>query len=113
MICAGASIEDAIAGLHLIARQIPIRYPDIRFIIPHFGGPLAMLLERLDGQMPKEGLAEPPSRTARRFFYDTVGWGSKGALIAAVASYGESQLVPRLHDFDRFKRRRPGHRILI
>jgi len=93
-ICAGASFEDAIAGMHLIARQIPLRYPDIRFIIPHFGGPLAMLLERLDGQMPKGGFAELPSITARRFYYDIVGWGSRGALLSAVESYGATQLVP-------------------
>jgi hypothetical protein len=52
-----------------------------------------MLLERLDGQMPKAGLTERPSQTARRMYYDTVGWGSRAALLAATTAYGESQLV--------------------
>jgi hypothetical protein len=93
-VCAGASMEDAVAAMHLIRRQIPLRYPNIRFIVPHFGGLLPMLLNRLDGQMPQEDFAEAPSATARRFFYDTVGWGSKAALIAAVEAFGSSQLVP-------------------
>jgi predicted TIM-barrel fold metal-dependent hydrolase len=93
-VCAGASMEDAVAAMHLIARQIPMRYPNIRFIVPHFGGILPMLLNRLDGQMPQQGFAEKPSVTARRFFYDTVGWGSKAALIAAVEAFGDTQLVP-------------------
>jgi 6-methylsalicylate decarboxylase len=92
-VCAGASMEDAVTAMHLIGKQIPIRYPDIKFIVPHFGGPLAMLTNRLDGQMPQQGFAEKPSLTARRLFYDTVGWGSKGALLAAIESYGPSQLV--------------------
>jgi predicted TIM-barrel fold metal-dependent hydrolase len=92
--CAGASIEDSIAAMHLIRRQIPGKYPNVRFIVPHFGGILPMLLNRLDGQMPQQGFGEPPSLTARRFFYDTVGWGSRAALKAALEAFGASQLVP-------------------
>ncbi|MFI5317222.1 MAG: amidohydrolase family protein [Myxococcota bacterium] len=93
-VCAGASFEDTVAALHLIARQVPRRFPKLRFIVPHFGGLLPTLLARLDGQMPQDDFAEPPSATARRFFYDTVGWGSKPALLAAVAAFGAGQLVP-------------------
>jgi aminocarboxymuconate-semialdehyde decarboxylase len=93
-VCAGASMEDAVAAMHIIARDHPARYPDLRFIVPHFGGILPMLLERLDGQMPRAGLAAPPSETARKFFYDTVGWGSKAALLAAVTAFGAAQLAP-------------------
>jgi predicted TIM-barrel fold metal-dependent hydrolase len=93
-VCAGASMEDAVAAMHLIARDHPARYPRLRFIVPHFGGIMPMLLERLDGQMPRDGLSRLPSETARGFFYDTVGWGSKAALIAAVTAFGAGQLVP-------------------
>jgi len=93
-VCAGASMEDAVVAMHLIVEQIPIRYPNIRFIVPHFGGLLPMLLNRLDGQMSSAGFAERPSVTARRFFYDTVGWGSKAALLAAVTAFGPDQLLP-------------------
>jgi predicted TIM-barrel fold metal-dependent hydrolase len=93
-VCAGASMEDSMAALHLIARQVPQRFPSIRFIVPHFGGILPMLLNRLDGQMPRAPDAEAPSEVARKFFYDTVGWGSKAALIAAVEAFGDKQIVP-------------------
>lgn len=92
-VCAGASIEDALVALHLIAARIPERFPRVRFIVPHFGGLLPMLLPRLDGQMPQRGLTEKPSVTARRLFYDTVGWGSRAALLAAVEAFGAGQLV--------------------
>ncbi|MDH4147868.1 MAG: amidohydrolase, partial [Acidimicrobiia bacterium] len=58
----GTSIEDAVITLHLIAKRIPARFPDITFVIPHFGGPIPMLLPRLDNQYPwaARDLPEPP-----------------------------------------------------
>ena len=46
--------------LHMIAKQIPYRYPNIKFIVPHLGGPIPMLINRLDqqGQRPR-GHPEP------------------------------------------------------
>ena len=93
-VCAGASMEDAVAAMHLITADHPARYPDLRFIVPHFGGILPMLLQRLDGQMPRTGLSQAPSEAARKFFYDTVGWGSKAALLAAVTAFGADRLTP-------------------
>ena len=93
-VCCGASMEDSVAALHLIAHRIPQRFPSVRFVIPHLGGILPMILNRLDGQMPRAPGSEPPSEIARRFFYDTVGWGSKAALIAAVEAFGDRQIVP-------------------
>lgn len=93
-VCAGAAIEDTIAALHLIARQVPQRFPSIRFLVPHLGGMLPLLLNRLDGQMPRSPEAEAPSDVARRFFYDTVGWGSTAALRAAVEAFGDNRIVP-------------------
>lgn len=92
-VCAGASFEDSVAAMHLIAAGIPGRYPDVKFIVPHFGGILPMLLDRLDGQMPQTELVEKPGTTARRFYYDTVGWGSRAALLAAVEAFGAAQIV--------------------
>jgi predicted TIM-barrel fold metal-dependent hydrolase len=92
-VCAGASLEDSLAAMHLIAAGIPGRYPGIEFIVPHFGGIMPMLLNRLDGQMPQADLVEKPSVTARRFHYDTVGWGSRAALLAAVEAFGAGQIV--------------------
>jgi predicted TIM-barrel fold metal-dependent hydrolase len=92
----GTSLEDTTVALHLIAKKIPSQYPNITFIVPHLGGPIAMLLERLDNQfsMASRELPEPPSVTARRFFYDTVGHGSHAALLCAWKAFGAEHVIP-------------------
>jgi predicted TIM-barrel fold metal-dependent hydrolase len=91
----GASLEDSAIVLHLIARQVPARYPRIKYVIPHLGGIISMQLQRLDNQVPRQypDLPEPPSATARRFHYDTVGHGSPAALLCAWKAFGADQLV--------------------
>ena len=91
---AGTSMEDATIVLHLILKQIPVRYPNIKIVISHLGGLIPMLLQRLDHQMPSAGLSEPPSVTARRLYYDTVGHGSRAALLCAWKAFGAEHLVP-------------------
>ena len=92
----GTSIEDTLAVVHMIVRRIPQRYPNIRVIVPHLGGMLAMLLERLDNQLPKvhSDLVEKPSATARRFWYDIVSHGSANALRCACTAFGAQRLLP-------------------
>ena len=92
----GTSMEDTAIALHLIAKKIPSQFPDITFVIPHLGGPIAMLLQRLDNQysMKAHDLPEPPSVTARRFYYDTVGHGSHAALTCAAMAYGADHVLP-------------------
>lgn len=94
--CIGTSIEDTLAVVHMIVRRIPHRYPNIRVIVPHLGGMLAMLLERLDNQLPKvhSDLAEQPSATARRFWYDIVSHGSASALQCACTAFSAQRLLP-------------------
>ena len=93
---AGASMEDTVLVLHLIARQIPVRYPDIKYIVPHFGGMIPTLLNRLDNQAPANhpNLKERPSTTAARLYYDTVGHGSLPALCSAHQAFGAEHLLP-------------------
>src|SRR5205823_13831378 len=81
----GASLEDAAIVLHLIARHVPERFPNIKYVVPHLGGIIPMLLQRLDNQAPQKhpNLPERPSATARRFYYDIVGHGSQAALLCA------------------------------
>ena len=91
---AGASLEDTALVLHLIKRNIPARYPNIRIIIPHLGGMIPMQLARLDGQANTPDLLSPPSAMARSLYYDTVGWGSQAALRCACEAFGADHLVP-------------------
>ena len=92
----GTSLEDAVIGLHLIAKKIPSQFPDITYVIPHLGGPIPMLLPRLNNQfsMRARDLPEPPMDTARRFYYDTVGHGSAAALTCAVMAFGADHVLP-------------------
>lgn len=91
----GASVEDAMVAAHLIVNQIPKRYPKVRIIIPHLGGNICMLMNRLDSQrklyMPSD--AEEPSVTAKRFWYDTVSHAYPPALRVAWTSYGVDKMV--------------------
>jgi predicted TIM-barrel fold metal-dependent hydrolase len=91
----GASLEDSAIVLHLIARRVPERFPAIRYVVPHLGGIIPMLLQRLDNQVPRQhpDLPERPSATARRFYYDTVGHGSQAALLCAWKAFGADHLV--------------------
>src|SRR5262244_116837 len=91
----GASLEDSAIVLHLIARRVPARYPHIKYVVPHLGGIIPMLLQRLDNQVPSQypDLPERPSVTARRFYYDTVGHGSQAALLCAWKAFGADHLV--------------------
>jgi 6-methylsalicylate decarboxylase len=91
----GASLEDAAIVLHLIARRIPERFPNITYVVPHLGGIIPMLLQRLDNQAPQKhpNLPERPSVTARRFYYDIVGHGSHAAVLCAWKAFGADHLV--------------------
>ena len=91
----GAPFEDTMFVMHLIERQIPIRYPKIKIIVPHFGGVMPMVLPRIDQHemLFLKDAAEPASATARRLWYDTVGHGSIAALRCAHAAFGADHLV--------------------
>jgi predicted TIM-barrel fold metal-dependent hydrolase len=106
---AGASIEDSIMVLHLIVRALPFRFPNVKYVIPHFGGLIPMQLQRLDNQLPAQhaNLPEKPSETARRLYYDTVGHGSQAALHCAWQAFGPRHLVtgsdyPFLMDYESY-----------
>ena len=91
----GATIEDTALTAHLIAKGIPSRYPRIRIIVPHLGGEISMLLQRLDNQkgmfLPAD--AEKPSVTAKRFWYDTVSHAYVPALRCACDAFGADRIV--------------------
>ena len=57
------------------------------------------------GQSGHPNLAEAPSVTAKKFYYDTVCYGSKAAFICALEAFGADHLVtgsdyPVLQDYE-------------
>ncbi|MBA8903078.1 amidohydrolase family protein [Phyllobacterium sp. P30BS-XVII] len=91
----GAPVEDTVAAMQLILKGIPKRYPDMKILIPHFGGLLPMVLERVDQHVVWEAPDKPerPSLAAQRMWYDTVGHDHVPALRAAIDSFGVDRLV--------------------
>jgi 6-methylsalicylate decarboxylase len=91
----GATIEDTVVVAHLIAKAIPARYPRVRIIVPHLGGEISMLLQRLDNQkgMYLPAGAEQPSVTAKRFWYDTVSHAYVPALRCACEAFGADRMM--------------------
>jgi aminocarboxymuconate-semialdehyde decarboxylase len=89
----GAPFEDTMTILEFMQAGFTERFPKIKMIVPHLGGTLPFLMQRLDHMaqrfMPGRGV---PSENARRFWYDTVnGYGP--ALHAAIATFGIDRLV--------------------
>lgn len=92
----GAPVEDTVIALQLVARQIPMRFPNIKIILAHLGGALPMLAARLEHLMPSYTqikLGEPPLTTLRRMWYDTVAHNSIAALRCACETLGADRIV--------------------
>lgn len=94
----GAVFEDTIAALRLVLSGMTVRYPRIRVIVPHLGGTLPFLLERLElyvdlerrnGAIPFAGTVRDQ---LRRLWYDTVNL-HPAALSCAIDSFGADRLV--------------------
>jgi aminocarboxymuconate-semialdehyde decarboxylase len=90
--------EDTIAMSRLILSGLTLRYPNVRFIIPHLGGTIALFLQRMDNVAERNGWRERqspdlmPSDLARRFWFDTVN-EQHSALRCACDTFGVERLL--------------------
>lgn len=92
---AGPTLEDAVIAMHFILAGIPIRFPRMKIVIAHLGGSLPSIVKRLDNQLPFFAtLAEKPSQTVRRMWYDTCCHGSLTAMRAGIDVFGADRIVP-------------------
>ncbi len=95
----GAPFEDTVATLRLVLSGLTARYPRIRFIVPHLGGTLPFLLQRLDNSADirratgrASGTEPLPSAALRGLWYDTVNSYTE-ALRCACAAFGADRLL--------------------
>jgi predicted TIM-barrel fold metal-dependent hydrolase len=95
----GAPVEDAIACMRLILSGMLDRYPSIQFVIPHLGGMLPFVAQRLDDSVERQRVAgfphvitKPPTEYLERLWFDTVS-EHVPALRCACASVGPARLV--------------------
>ncbi|MBV9602420.1 MAG: amidohydrolase [Chloroflexi bacterium] len=90
--------EDTIAMARLILSGLTLRYPDIRFVIPHLGGTMSLFLQRMDNVAERNGWREQhsselmPSDLARRFWFDTVN-EQHTALRCACETFGVDRVM--------------------
>lgn len=71
--------------INLIARNVPARYPDIKWSVPHCGSFLPMAIPRMKAVLPvmvAKGLMQPVDFEANlaRFYYDLAGAPSAEAI---------------------------------
>lgn len=89
----GAPFEDSAAALALVRSGFSRKFPNVRVIVPHLGGTLPFLMQRIDHTadrfMPDATL---PSSELKKFWYDTVN-GHPAALRCACDTLGVDRLV--------------------
>ncbi len=90
----GAPLEDTVCLLQFMQSNFPLRFPDIKIILPHLGGFAPFLAVRLDQLkdhfLPDSAMA--PSVQAKYFWYDTVN-GNPAALRCARETLGADHLL--------------------
>ena len=90
----GAPFEDTAAALQLIQTGFLTKFPNIRVIMPHLGGTLPFLVQRLDHQRDRfmNGHDAVPSELVKSFWYDSVN-GHAAALRCAIDTFGIDKIV--------------------
>jgi len=90
----GAPFEDTIGVLHLLQAGIPVRYPNIKFVVAHLGGPLPFYMQRIDDSYRQWDAPFPdtPSKLLKNMWYDTVNF-YEPSLICAVEAFGANRIL--------------------
>lgn len=93
----GAPFEDTIVALRLISSGRIDQFPDIKWILPHAGGTLPLMWQRMDKQYASGGgeligFTKQPSEYAGRFVYDTAT-NTPATLELAAGVFGADRLV--------------------
>ena len=84
----GTPFDDTIVALRLIYSGVLDRHPGIRWIVPHLGGTVPFLAERLDfiwrlNPQVHAMLESPPTSYLRRMWFDTVNPDARAVALGA------------------------------
>ncbi|MEV7007519.1 amidohydrolase family protein [Streptosporangium sp. NPDC051022] len=90
----GAPFEDAIGVLHFVRAGITARYPNIKVIVAHLGGPIPFLMQRIDDNYNhwKQAFPDQPSKVFAGMWYDTANFHAP-SLRCAVDTFGEDRIM--------------------
>jgi 6-methylsalicylate decarboxylase len=85
--------EDTTAGLRLVLSGLTTRYPNVKIIVPHLGGTIPFLWQRLLDSLDRNPTSAVDVVLAlRRLYYDTVN-ETPAALRVTCETVGASQLL--------------------
>jgi len=72
----GGCFEDTVTSLRLIWSGLTTTYPNVRIIVPHLGGTLPFLMQRISDHVQRMLFSGvqlvPPSEAVRSLYFDTV-----------------------------------------
>jgi predicted TIM-barrel fold metal-dependent hydrolase len=90
----GGCFEDTISGLRLAMSGLPERHPNVRIIVPHLGGTIPFLWQRLEDsyERAREESRVNPIAALKRMYYDTVN-ETPSALRCTCDAVGASQVL--------------------
>lgn len=90
----GAPFEDTIGALHFVRAGVTARFPNIKVIVAHLGGPIPFLAQRIDDNFThwKQGFPELPSDTWKRMWWDTANFHAP-SLRCSVETFGADRIV--------------------
>ncbi|HTW86944.1 MAG TPA: amidohydrolase family protein [Candidatus Binataceae bacterium] len=91
----GAPFEDTTFVTHVIKRRILERYPKLKIVVPHFGGALPLVLDRIERTMRlfAPDNTETATATVKRMWFDTQVAGRTEILRYAHSVLGVERLV--------------------
>lgn len=94
----GGCFEDTVTSLRLVMSGLTSRYPNVKIIVPHLGGTLPFLMQRIDDSVQRQlfqggkPLVTRPSEAVRSLYFDTVnGYGP--ALRCACEAFGADRIM--------------------
>jgi predicted TIM-barrel fold metal-dependent hydrolase len=83
----GATFEDTAAALRLVYADVPSKFPSVKVIVPHLGGTLPFLIDRLTRKGSDATIA-----ALRTFYYDSVS-GSVDAFNCTCHAFGAERIL--------------------
>ncbi len=103
-------LETALASVSLLAAGVTERFPRLRILLSHGGGALSWILPRMDFGWSlglKGKMAQPPSKAARQFWYDTILYDPAALSFLANAVGSEHIVVGSDYPFA-IRQKQPG-----
>lgn len=90
--------EDTVTSLRLVMSGLTSRYPNIKIIVPHLGGTLPFLMQRIDDAVGRQIFAggrpviTKPSEAVRSLYFDTVN-NYPAALRCSCEAFGADHIM--------------------